>query len=1189
MTDMVLSVRITADGAQLVSAAKGGGAATRELKTSLDAASVSSGKLADNADTASAAAARLSGAAGTARTSLGQMAAAEDQVAQASRRAASAADAAAATTAKALNRQRVGFQQLGYQAGDFFTQIASGGNAFIALAQQSQQAVGALQMMGGAGTATTGVMARLIGVMGGPFGIALGVAIPIIGILASKLFESADATSAAETATRGLASSQGELADFIDIATGKIRAQITQLQILGQVRAQQGNIDTLRGEFGAESRNLAALTSDAFVRRSVLGFRIRDTRSSGGLGFESVGGADAGAVAALNRRLLSDTSFTAEQYNAAFQAIATRNPRLRGIAGEVEQSAIRLANLRGGISRGEALQRAFQGDASAEDRSLLGLSPLRAERSGGSGSGGRRSRTGSGEAAARRATRLNEQDTDWARSTEDAIARINDRWGEQPTLIQQADDAQRRLNATIEEAQDRLARRGIGAAEAAALRDRISEAEAALQSVASGRDRPFHEMIDASGRALAINRLIVDGREDEADVLRRILDLQDRMGPLTEAQRATIAGIVAEEQRVNDLLDQRESILGAYQQSIGDLRGAITDLLSGGGAGGFFDSLRANVRRLRGELLTERLFGPQLRQLEREIRAGAITTGLEPHVDALGSQVDGTAAALADVESAARGAANALSAGRTGAPGDPFQASRSIAPGTDIAASLANFSTAWFANFREAIARGEDPNARDIVVTGERRATLGAMDPNDYISRMAAVITRPLILGLEELDGRLGTRLASGIGGAVTGAVDGYLRAGVPGGLLGGVGALNLGGLSSLAKTGLQGAEYGGQIAALGKGLGIKTSTTGGQFGGALGAASGIPGGQLIGSILGSVVGGLLKKTPKGTLSITQDGSSYAGSGKLRESLTNAGSGIGDALQSIAEQLGAGVGSFSGSIRQKGKKVYANGARVADLDAAANKVLADALTGGGLTGISGAVRKALGSTGDVDKAVREALKVQQVEDLLGGLGSALERQFRTFETQAKERARIAEQYGFDVVAIEAKNAEDRARIADQILTERVGSLRDLLSDISIGDLFEGTADDRRAALLAEIAKATGDAEAGKDGAAARLADLQRRLISTSREAYGTAGNEYASDRANTISTAERIIALENERVKAAQDAAIGTKAAVETNNALTSESNDLLARIAASLDQLAMANILLPNASASGIGRSVEL
>lgn len=240
----------------------------------------------------------------------------------------------------------------------------------------------------------------------------------------------------------------------------------------------------------------------------------------------------------------------------------------------------------------------------------------------------------------------------------------------------------------------------------------------------------------------------------------------------------------------------------------------------------------------------------------------------------------------------------------------------------------------------------------------------------------------------------------------------------------------------------------------------------------------------------------------------------------------------------------------------------------------------DAIRDGGLKGMSAALQKAFASSDDLDKALEEALKVREVEQILGGLGSQLQEQFKAFEKQAKERVRVATEYGFDVVAIEKKNAEDRAKLVDQILSERIGSLQQLLQDIKFGDLFEGSLADQRQAVLAEIAKARTAAEAGEDGAADKLANLSRQLIELSRDAYGTAGSEYASDRSGVVSASEAVIQKENERIRAAQEAAAQSNAALQTIADNSTQQTDLLSQMVREI-QIFGKTVTIPNLPAA--------
>jgi len=382
------------------------------------------------------------------------------------------------------------------------------------------------------------------------------------------------------------------------------------------------------------------------------------------------------------------------------------------------------------------------------------------------------------------------------------------------------------------------------------------------------------------------------------------------------------------------------------------------------------------------------------------------------------------------------------------------------------------------------------------------------------------------------------------------------------------------------------GASTGKFVSGIADAVGVKMSGTGAQIGGAIGSALPIPGGQIIGSILGGLVGGLFSSTKKGTATITggtdADVSTSGNSAKREQASLGLAGSVQDSLKAIADQFGGELGKFAVSIgirddnyrvdpTGRGMTKKKNGAiDFGDNESAAIAyAIRDAIADGAVTGLSAAVQKALKSSTDLDAAIAEALKVQEVEDLLGGLGSEVEKALRDYEDQAKERLRIATQYGFDVTAIEKRNAEDRAKLIDQILEQRVGSLKQLLEDMAYGDLFEGSLVDQRQALLGEIAKARTDADNGVDGAGDTLASLLRKLQDVSRDAYGTAGPEYAADRATAQAAAEAVIKAENDRIKAAQDAQLSTVAKLETSNALADEANDLLTQIAKNTAALA--------------------
>lgn len=170
--------------------------------------------------------------------------------------------------------------------------------------------------------------------------------------------------------------------------------------------------------------------------------------------------------------------------------------------------------------------------------------------------------------------------------------------------------------------------------------------------------------------------------------------------------------------------------------------------------------------------------------------------------------------------------------------------------------------------------------------------------------------------------------------------------------------------------------------------------------------------------------------------------------------------------------------------------------------------------------------------------------------------ASFKKEFRTFERQASERLRIARQYGFDVVKVEEQNAKDRLKLSEKMLAQQIGSLQNLIDDMTSGNLFEGTAMDRRQALLEQIGKARADVAAGTEGAADKLSSLFDQLNTVSKDAFATTGT-FAADRASILDQAREAIAQANARITEAQKS---TDPALETTNARLSEIADQNAR-----------------------------
>ena len=424
--------------------------------------------------------------------------------------------------------------------------------------------------------------------------------------------------------------------------------------------------------------------------------------------------------------------------------------------------------------------------------------------------------------------------------------------------------------------------------------------------------------------------------------------------------------------------------------------------------------------------------------------------------------------------------------------------------------------------------------------------------------------------------GKLEKSLPSALQGAFTGATASRVILGDKG--TGGTIGSSIGGAIG-QKVGEKFLSTG--LSAISKGLG--------SFAGPLGA--------IAGGLIGGLLGGLFEKAKFGTAAVSNKGTGPVVGGNDSKAKANASS-LGDAVQSsiqqIADQLGAQIGDynvsigtfkdnfrvsttgFTGSLDSK----KAKGQGLVDFgkdgqDKAIAFAIADAISDGAILGISPKVAAALKSSPDINKALAEALKTADLELALGGVGAQLAKEFKTFERTAADRLRIAKAYGFDIVKVEELNAKQRLALNDKLLKDQVGSIQNLIDELTTGSLFEGSVIDQRTALLGKIDAARADANAGVEGAADKLAGLLEKLNSVSRDAFATTAG-FAADRQLILDVSRDVIAKNNQRVADAQKAS--DPALQKTNDLLNEqaaqnaelvsqgqEQTDLLKKIAGSV------------------------
>lgn len=704
------------------------------------------------------------------------------------------------------------------------------------------------------------------------------------------------------------------------------------------------------------------------------------------------------------------------------------------------------------------------------------------------------------------------------------IAGVMGRFGDAPRLAEQA-------RATLSELDQLLAE--IEKRKPPNFEALLQQGREAKEVVQEGVYQPYRDFLDDQQFQIEQQRLIIAGREEEAEVQDVIRQLSRDQGTLEAWQvaeiRQRIALLRAEAREAEIVFEKQQIYLDAVQSTKEAVRGIFD--FSGKGLQELPKRLFATFEKLAGDLLFEKMFGKFFRQLEDQIK------GSGP-LEVFDQKVDTANTSLGDFDKALKSVTTTL--GGTGGS-TPSAGSFAAAMAETIRTLPGGPGSSTGGN-----------NGTDIIVTANRNVKVA----------------------VPGLDDKLGSILKN-MGGAAVGLAANFIQQ-----AFGGVGQMGgnvsggklsdtLGGLAQTAAQFVPQLGIGMAVTSgLSKILGVK-NFAGGAFG-------------IVGNLIASALG--FGKAKKGSATITSatGAPSYSGSGKFKAGAVGAAGGIQDTLRSIADQLGGGLGDFAVSIGMrkdkfvvdptgKGRTKGRNTPSFKDEAAAISFAIMDAIKDGAVTGLSAAVQKALRSSSDLDRALREAMKVQEVEMLLGGLSAQFGKIFRDFERQAAERVRIARAYGFDILKIEELNAKERAKLLEDTLASRVGSLKSLLDDLNFGDLFEGTVLDRMAKLRTELDKATADAAAGVEGAADKQAQLSRDLVGLSRESYGTAGGEFAADLAAARSGAERTIQLESERLKAAADAALQTNTHLNENNNQNAEliagqtrTNTLLEQLVAS-------------------------
>jgi hypothetical protein len=1046
---------------------------------------------------------------------LNQTAAATDEVIAAQRRGTTARG----NVINSVRAERVAFVQLGQQLQDITVQAQAGTDGFLIFSQQIPQAAFALSGLRESSDETLSKIGEFATFLSGPWGAALFAATAVLGPFISDLITAGDESEVAAEKSIVFASSVDVVSLSVENATSRLDEMIGRLRsaiklqgdfLRGDAELARKQVEDLRRQIKEDEAIVAQFKKERdedilglFVPTGV----IPGSARSPGRGFE---------VSKVQERLAANRDKLPKALEAAgVAAIAEAN---RNIAESLDPIQAKINGIDESIARlnqrrldtitrndplgdGNLTQAEFERQLSnlAGQRRALENEQREAKRTP------RRARQDRSEERRRREV---ERLADFGEKAAEQIQRINERFDEQPRLIDQAAQATRQLDAITADLEKRKPPN---------FEKLIADAEAAKITVQDALLRPFEQLREESQQRLQIESLLAQGQFDRASALQDIFRLEQQLGPLTREQREDVEGIVvAEQQRLRVLRDQR-AVFEAQLDVLDQVRSDLTAILSGRSTD-FFGNFKQALLDLQGQRLFESIFGDAFRDIQNELQK---STPQGRANAAYVQQVERTAHATERVGNSAISLA------------EEFDRAFSIVRG---AAEQTLTGTAANDNFSvDSITVTGD---RGHTASGRRNGEVRIARPSvlDLAARISKGIGDSIAVELEDL---LGARFAQTLGNIIGGFIGGKAVGGTPGGIIGALRGV-LGAFADkdgkLSKTlasidkalggALAGTATGTQVAGLSKALGLGGSTTGAQIGGALGSFLPIPGGNIIGAVIGNFVGSLFKKTPRASATIggVGDGLGITSLTGTNASLRNTAGDLGDSvlesINRIAQQLGAdfnpaagtvSIGQRKGNLRVdptgRGITKVGNGAIDFgdDAEAAIAFAVRDLIQDGVITGLKQSEQNLLKAGKDVEAALADVLRfrsvfdqLDEIKDPVGFAVRSLNREFESLIDLFEKAGASAEEFASLEELYNLRRAEAIREATDRV----VGSLRGLLNDLKIGDSGLSLRS-RQQNALAEFNGLAARVAAGDATAFDDFADISRQLLEIERQLFGS--------------------------------------------------------------------------------------
>lgn len=660
-----------------------------------------------------------------------------------------------------------------------------------------------------------------------------------------------------------------------------------------------------------------------------------------------------------------------------------------------------------------------------------------------------------------------------------------------------------------------------------------------------GLRKPLKDMMDEQKDAQAITRLRIEGYEQEADVLERMLDLQKQGVAVTVDDLKNALEQEKVSERLNQQLEERRSLQENILGLVDSTKTATQDLITSFGSDpkkalkNFGEQIQSNILSAGAKQVTDRLFANADQKLKDLItgsngvdRASDI---LAKKVQDVASQFQPLAAANDTLRTSAERAADALDKLATAA------SSGSVSGG-----GIAGLATTATSSGRKS---SIEVQPGDIVVTGQAGGVnIKAANDNPITAK-----TNEGLAGLDKLfkSGSFFTGIGQGISKALGGAATGSVTSGVM------------------------------------KMTGIKTSSTGAQIGGSIGALTGLPGGDIIGSIAGGLLGGLFKHNTSASAHVTNTGVTVAGADKGNYSTASGmGRSVQDQINQIVESLGGTLGNYALSIGTRGDEYRVNTTGSTSLkikngavgfdteEEAIAYAVQDLLQKGVVGGISAASKKILASGQDLQTALEKAMviesipkRLKQLTDPVGYAIDELNTEFEKMISYLKEGGATAEQFA----QAQELYDKERAEAIKQASDDTVSALQDYLDEMTGGSsspLNKRATYSNAAAALDEYRS---DIAAGKTVDQSDFLAAVQDFQNASRELYGS-GADFFKDfddiyslvshaKENASGTTSDLAASPFDTTEVQAAIASQTAATTEQTSVVASKLDDLIAAV----------------------------